>query len=182
MQVERTLRSETLFRGRIFDLERIEVELEDGTRAIREVVRHGGAAAVVARDSSGHHILVRQYRKAVDRPSLEIVAGLLEKGEEPIECAHRELLEESGRTAASMRYLGRIFPSPGYVSEEIHIFLATLDGGVTAQRPDSDERLDVVALSHAQVEAAMREGTICDAKTLAAWTLYRLHVPEDFAP
>ena len=180
MQIERTLKSELIYEGRVFRVERLDIELEDGTRSIREIVRHGGAVGVIARKAAGGHILVRQYRKAVELPSLEIVAGTLEPGEDPAECARRELLEESGCTAASMRYLGKLYPSPGYVSEEIHIFLAVLNEGRAAQDPDEDERLEIVEMSHAQVEAAMWDGTIRDSKTLGAWTMYRLHAPEDF--
>ena len=180
MQIERTLKTEIIYQGRVFDVERLDIELEDGTRSVREVVRHGGAVGVIARRPDGTHLLVRQYRKAVELPSLEIVAGTLEEGEDPAECAHRELLEESGCTAASMRYLGRLYPSPGYVSEEIHIFHAVLNEGRGEQSPDEDERLEVLEMTHAQIEDAMRDGTIRDSKTLGAWTMYRLHIPGDF--
>lgn len=96
---EKPLTEETTWTGRIFSISRLNVELPDGREAVRDVVRHCGAVAVVALTDDGRICLVRQYRTAIDRVTVEIPAGKLDPGEDPLDCAHRELLEETGYTA-----------------------------------------------------------------------------------
>jgi ADP-ribose pyrophosphatase len=169
--IEKTLNSEIVFDGLIFDVERLEIGREDGSRSARDVIRHHGAVALVTRKPDGQYVFVRQYRKAVEQMMLEIVAGTLEKGEDPVDCAKRELLEETGYIADEITHLGAIYPSPGYVDEKIDLYFAPVTGeglGV----PDADERLEPLEMNHAEVEAAITEGTFTDAKSLAAWMLY----------
>jgi 8-oxo-dGDP phosphatase len=117
------------FAGRVLSVETDRVDI-DGHVVDRDVVRHPGAAAVVALDEDGQVLLVRQYRHPVAHMLWEIPAGLLDKpDEDPIECAHRELMEEGGYTAEVMQPLLRLFVTPGGSDEVIHIFLAT---GITS--------------------------------------------------
>ena len=120
--------------------------------------------------------MVRQYRKAVEKEMLEIVAGTLTPGERPRRCASRELKEETGYTARSLIPLGLVLPSPGYIEERLHLFFARLKPGQGSRCLDHDEKLNVLRLTASQIEAAIRKGRIQDAKTLAAWTLYKLKV------
>jgi ADP-ribose pyrophosphatase len=169
---EATLSSETVFKGRIFDVERIHISLADGTRSVRDVIRHSGAVGVLAEQPDGRFVFVRQYRKAQERVLLEIVAGTLKRGEDPRLCAGRELEEETGWRAGELISLGPVLPSPGYVDERIELFYARLAGEAGAQALDPDERVEPVALTRAEVEAAIDAGTLCDAKSIAAWHLY----------
>ncbi len=169
---EKTLTKKTLYAGRILSLEVQEVELPDGTRAPRELIRHAPAVGVLARRADGAFVFVRQFRKAVERVMLEVVAGICEPGEKPVETAARELREETGYTAVKLVELGSAFATPGYVDEQFTLFFAELAaaGGVT--EPDVDERVEAVVLSRAEFERMLRAGEVCDAKTLAAWLLF----------
>ncbi len=153
------------WQGRIFSVQTLDVELPDGSHGYREVVRHHGGAAVVAvRD--GRVCLVRQYRVAQGRMTLEIPAGKLEPGEAGASCAARELMEETGLVAARLEPLLTTLGSPGFTDEHTEVFLATgLSQGPAA--PDEGEFVDAVWLLLADVRAAIRCGCIQDAKTVA---------------
>jgi len=169
---ERTLSTKTIYDGRILRLEVQEVELADGTRAPRELVRHAPAVAVLARRADGRFLFVRQYRKAVEQVVLEAVAGICEPGEAPAATAARELREETGCTAARLVELGAVYATPGYVDERITLFYAEVAGAAGPAQHDADERLEVVTATAAEVERWLQDGTLQDAKTLAVWILY----------
>jgi ADP-ribose pyrophosphatase len=171
---EKTLTRKTIFEGKLVSLEVQDVELEDGRRAYREFVRHAPAVGVVARLADGRFLFVRQFRKAVEKLMTEIPAGICEPGEAAEETARRELREETGFEARTLKKLGRIYPTPGYVDEVIDIFLADLPAQAGERKLDGDERLELVTMTEAAVETSIREGGIEDAKTLAAWMLYRV--------
>ena len=142
--------------------------MPDGKAASREVVQHPGAVAVVPLTSGGEVVLVRQYRYAVGEDLLEIPAGTLETGEDPAGCAERELLEETGRRAASLEVLGKVFPSPGFCTELIHLYLAHLeDGPGSLPCPEEDERLEVVVIPLSRALRMAGEGRFRDGKTVA---------------
>lgn len=169
---EKTISSKTLYTGRILGLEVQEIEMENGTRAVREIIRHRGAVAVLARRPDGKFVLVRQFRKPVEREMLEVVAGNREKGEDPEVCARRELLEETGYEARTLAHIGWIFPSPGYVDERIELFYAETAHAAQDTNPDEDESVEVVLLDRDEIMKRIREKTINDSKTLAAWVQY----------
>lgn len=166
---EKTIASRTLYKGRILGLEVQDVELENGKKALREIVRHGGAVAVLARTPDGRYVFVRQFRKPVERDLLEVVAGNRDPGEDPAACARRELEEETGYRAASLVPLGYIYPSPGYGDERIDLFHAETEAVRGAAAPDDDENLDVILLASNEVCERIRSGEIVDSKTLAIW-------------
>lgn len=169
---EKTVAKKTLYSGRILGLEVQEVELPHGQRALREIIRHRGAVAVLARRSDGRFLLVKQFRKPVEQVLLEVVAGNREPNESAEECARRELREETGYRARSLEHLGFIYPSPGYVDERIDIFYAETEGETEPARPDADEMLELATLTAAELVARIVAKEIHDSKTLAAWMMY----------
>ena len=173
---ERTLKSRTVFKGRVLNVEVLDIEVEPGKRSVREIVRHLGAAVVLARLADGRFVFVRQFRKAVEREMLEVVAGGLERGEAPAACAARELTEETGYKASRLIKLGTAYPAPGYTDEKLHIFFADVRSAQGVGEPDEDERIEVSYLSEKDVDGLIKAGKIHDAKTLSAWLLWKMRV------
>ena len=169
---EKTIETTPIFEGRILNLEVLDVELEDGTRTTREVIRHGGAVAAVARLDRDQFIFVRQFRKPVERCMTEVVAGTLNPGEDPDACLRREIEEEIGHRTHRLHKLGFIYPSPGYMDEKIHIYIADVFAGETTHGQDPDERVESVTLTRDQFEGLIQKGEIQDSKTLSAWYLF----------
>ena len=165
---ERMESSQTIFEGHIVKLTVDQVRLPDGKEAQREVVFHPGGVAVLALDGEERVYLVRQYRYPIRQLLLELPAGKLDHGQEdPIEGARRELAEETGLEAEEWTYLGHILASPGFCTEDLHMYLAR---GLTRkeQHLDEDEFLDVVIIPFSELVGQVMDGTITDAKTVAA--------------
>ena len=162
---EQVLTQETAWSGKIFDVECLEVKLPNGRVSRRDVVRHHGAVAVVALTESGKIALVRQYRTALDRVTVEIPAGKLEPGEDPLDCAKRELKEETGFVAGRIAYLTTIASSCGFTDELIHLYLAT-QLSFEGASPDEDEFLNVDLVDVQDLVDAVLDGKIEDAKTV----------------
>lgn len=174
MSQERTLRSERIFQGKLVGLRVDTVELPSGVQTRREIVEHGACTAIVAIDANGEVVLVRQFRKAVEEALLEIPAGNVESGEEPLDCACRELEEETGFGAEKWQKLGFFYTSPGFCTEGMHVFLAT--GLRQASRePDADEIIDVVRVPFDEIVGLIASGEVRDAKSVAG-LLMALHV------
>lgn len=176
---ETAIASERVFDGRLLKVDRVQVALDDGTKTSREVVRHPGAAVVLCRKSSGTFVFVRQYRFAAGCDLLEAVAGTLDAGEDPEQCAYREVEEETGYRPLDVIPLGAAYPAPGYTEERLHFFYAAIPETPGHQAPDEDERVEVVELSASRIEEMIAAGQIYDAKTLAAWLLYLRRMPND---
>lgn len=170
---EETVSSEQVYTGRIVRLRVDEVRLVPAGRlARREVVEHPGAVAIVPVTPDGHVLLVRQYRYAAGEELLEIPAGTLEPGEDPTDCAVRELAEETGHRATRVELLTSVFMSPGFCNELIHIYLARLEGMAGGPRdPDEDEQLEVVRLPLARALDLARSGQLRDAKSVVGLCL-----------
>jgi len=164
---EKTMSTETIYEGKVIDVHVDEVELPDGSKSKREIVRHPGAVAVIAKTEDNKYLFVRQFRKPLDRTIIEIPAGKLEKGEDPAETAKRELLEETGYRCKSVKHIVSFYTSPGFADERIHLYFAS---GLTAgtQLTDADEFLDVLELTLEEAEDYVRKREIYDAKTLYA--------------
>jgi len=159
-----------VYAGRVVSLQVDEIELAGGRWAVREVVKHPGAVVIAAVDAEGKVVLVKQYRHPVGRWLLELPAGGLEPGEDPLAAAQRELREEVGLEAKVWQPLGEFYSSPGYASELLHAFLATDLTSVPTQ-PDDDEELVVVR--HPLQGLLENPAQIADAKTLATLLLLR---------
>ncbi len=170
----KTLSSEKVFSGKIIQVYKDQVLLENGIRTEREVVRHRDAAAVVAINDRNEILMVRQYRYAIAQEQLEIPAGLLDEGETPLEAARRELLEETGYKAAHWQQLLSVFMSPGAHDEEIHIFLATDLRAAGRQSLDEDELLTLETVPLDTVLHDIEAGRIKDGKTVTGILAYRL--------
>lgn len=162
---ETILSTEPVFEGRLLKVYVNTVELPDGRSAIREVIRHQGAVAVVAFDDDNNVLLVRQYRAGIDREIVEIPAGLLEAGEDPAACAERELREETGYRPGVLESLGGYHVAPGYTNEYIHLYLARdLEPAPLAQ--DSEEFLELIRLPFDDALALVESQEISDSKTI----------------
>lgn len=143
------------------------VELQNGDTAIREVVDHTGGVGILAITPEGAVPLVRQFRYPFKSETLEVPAGKLEPGEDPLQCAKRELSEETGYTARTFIPLGSLLPSPGYCAETLYIYLA-LDLTRGAQHLDPDEFLNVEYYSLEKLHQMVMDNTLTDAKTVLA--------------
>lgn len=163
-----TLRSEEIYHGKTFNV-RIDEVREDDLTYKREIVVHRGSAVIVPLFDDGTVALVKQWRQPAGKYLLEIAAGSLEEGEDPRTGAIRELEEEIGCTAASIEHLCSFYVSPGFLSEKMHLFLAT-GLSETAQNLDEDERIEIVRLPLGEAVELCRNGTIEDAKTIIGLT------------
>ncbi|BFL41463.1 NUDIX hydrolase [Agathobaculum sp. NSJ-28] len=171
---EKQLSYQYFFEGKIMKARLDEVLLPNGRRARREVCEHVGGVGVLPVDRSGNIILVRQFRYPYDTELLEIPAGKLDHGAEDFTaCGARELKEETGCTAGRIVPLGAQYPSPGFLTEVVHLF-AALDLTEGEMQPDEDEFVEVVRLPIAEVEAMIARDEIRDAKTIVAMYRARL--------
>lgn len=163
--LEKKIDRETMYEGLIFDVVQHEVALPNGQTALRDVVYNPDAAAVVAIDEDMNVIMVRQYRIADDRITLEIPAGKCDQGETIETCAVRELQEETGYIAGSISLLHSALVSPGFSTERIYVYYGT---GLTMGRtnPDEDEFVEVVKIPLKDVIEMVEENTIQDGKTI----------------
>lgn len=166
------LASRRIYAGRVVRLDLDTVRFPDGSTGELEVIRHPGAAAIVpcASDPRGQDptiLMIRQYRYAAGGPLWEIPAGTLDPGEDPEACARRELLEETGVSAARLERLTSIFTTPGFTDEVIHLYVAS---DLTTGEPsrERDEFIEVVPQPLSRVLALIRDGEVRDAKTIVA--------------
>ena len=168
--------SETIYDGKILHVERWQVTCPNGRSATREIVVHKGAAAVVPVYPDGTTLLVRQHRVAVDRITLEIPAGKLDSvSEDPLDCAVRELEEETGLRAGRMTLLTSLLTTPGFCTEKIAIYLAQgLSQGET--HPDEDEFLGLVRLPLSEAVAMVMRGELRDGKTICGLLMANEHL------
>lgn len=165
----------TLHHGRVFDITVENVTFPNGVNLDMEIIRHPGASAIVPLTEKGEVVMLKQYRHAMGDTLWEIPAGTFDGKEDPLVCARRELLEETGYAAATWTPLGAVTPVPGYSDERIHLFLAR-DLTAQTQNLDADEIIEVHKVPLERVAAMIIEGRIEDAKTIAAVyrTLHRI--------
>src|SRR3990170_3885114 len=159
---EQTVRGEWVFRGKLLQVRRDLVRLPDGTSTEREYIEHPGAVMIIPLLATDELVMERQYRYPLRSDVLELPAGKIDAGEQPLECGKRELLEETGYVASIWRYIATTHPVVGYSDERIEIFLAQ---GLTHQgaSPDDDEQIEVFKLPLATALDWVREGRITDS-------------------
>jgi len=171
-------RQSKLHEGRVFSLVTENVTLENGVTIDLDIIRHPGASAIVPLTENKTLLMIRQYRHAVGDFIWEIPAGTLDPGEIPIDCAKRELIEETGFSANTWQKLGEITPLPGYSDERIHIFFAT-DLSPVRQNLDRDEILQVHEVPFDEALKMVQRGEIEDAKTLSGLFMASLSLGPD---
>ncbi|XEC92822.1 NUDIX domain-containing protein [Paenibacillus tarimensis] len=172
---EETIKSEPVFKGKIISLQVDTVKLPEGGTATREIVRHPGASAVLAL-LDGKMLVVEQYRKPLEKYQVEIPAGKLDPGEDPMEAACRELEEETGYRAKTIKPVSAFYTSPGFADEKLYLYFTDkLEKG--DMRLDEDEYLKAETITFEEAQRFIREERISDAKTIVAvyaWHIYRL--------
>ena len=163
--------SQKVYEGKVFNIEK-DIIKPDGRTTGRETVRHNGASAMVAVDDEGRILFVRQYRHSAGAMTLEIPAGTLEKGEDPYDCAVRELEEETGCKCEKMQFMLKFYSSIGFCSEILYIYLATgLSQGCAD--PDDDEFIEIERYTPDEAVQMIFDGRIYDSKTIAAVLAYK---------
>lgn len=165
--IETFVGGQQVFKGMLLDVRRDVVALPDGSQATREYVVHPGAVVVVPLLDDGRLVMERQFRYPVGRVMVEFPAGKLDAGEQPLACAQRELIEETGYRARQWALAGTMRNAVGYSTEVIHILFARqLQAG--AQALDDGELLELALMDEAELDAAVARGELTDAKTLIA--------------
>lgn len=166
---EKTISKEQIFSGKVIDLYVEDVELPNGKTSKREIVKHPGAVAILAVTEEGKIIMVKQFRKPLERAIVEIPAGKLEKGEEPEYTALRELEEETGYTAKKLTKITAFYTSPGFADEIVHVFLAEELSVLEEKRAlDEDEFVEVMEVTLEDALKLVESREVYDAKTAYA--------------
>ena len=161
---EKTLSSEKKYEGVIFTITQDTAELENGKTAVRDVLWHSGGVCVIPVTDNNEILLVKQFRYPFQTVTVEAPAGKLNSGEEPAECGRRELLEETGCTCKKYTFIGKLYPSPGYVDEIIYLYLAE-DLEYSQQSLDEDEFLDIVKIPFDKAIEMVMANEIPDSKS-----------------
>ena len=162
-----------LFRGKVFDLQVDEIEYDSGNKGIREVAIHGGGAVVVPVKEDGKIIMVKQFRYPFKKFLLELPAGKLDLNEDPQKCAERELTEETGFATGSITRLGSIYTTPGFCTEELHIYLAKGLKPGNHSREEGEYGMEVFEFTIKEIEEKISSGEIVDAKTICGIFYYK---------
>lgn len=163
---EKTIQSESIFNGKIIDVQVDDVLLPNGKTSKRELVKHPGAVAVIAITKEKKILFVEQYRKPLERSIVEIPAGKLEAGEKPENTAIRELEEETGYTTSRLQYVTSFYTSPGFADEVIHLYYTDEVYKLEEEVPgDEDEFVEVIELTLSEAKQYEKEQRIYDAKT-----------------
>ncbi len=171
----KVLKSDILYTGKVFRLQRDTVIEPGGVQVERDIVVHPGSVVVLPIFQDGRVLLIRQYRHSVGEFLWELVAGRKEPNENPVVAARRELLEETGYTAKRMRKLLRVIPTPGFVNEWMWIFAAEkLKEG--AAQPEEDEKITPRKFTLKQVDSMIERGTLRDAKSIVGLLYYMRYV------
>jgi len=167
-----SIEEEELYSGRIFQLKRETLQIGSAPPHIWDLIRHPGATAVLPIQNNGNVVLLKQWRRAINKIIYEIVAGLLEEGEDPKAGSLREMQEEAGYKAGRLTPLGGLYSAPGFCNEYIHLFLGTeLEKSSLPQ--DLHEGIDVVEMPLDDALSLIDQGEINDAKTICALLRYQ---------
>ncbi len=166
MAKERTLSSQLIYDGRAVKLRVDTVQMASGRETTREIVEHSDCVAIIAVDADGNVLLVEQFRKPVEKELLEIPAGGIDLGEDPVDCVRRELGEETGFSPRKVERLGGFYSAPGYCTEYLHLYLAT-DLTPSQLYAEDTESIRLVPVPVSQIPGLIASGSICDTKSIA---------------
>ncbi|MDD2352072.1 MAG: NUDIX hydrolase [Candidatus Caldatribacteriota bacterium] len=171
---EKTIKSEIIYNGRVVNLRKDEVTLPDGKRSTREIIDHPGAVVVLAQGKQENVIMVRQFRKAIEDVLLELPAGTLEPQESRLNCAQRELEEETGYQAKNWEKVYEFYSAPGFCNEKLTLFFAW-NLKKTKTNTDNDEFIEIIEYDRKNIISLLKNNKIRDAKTLIGilWWLNR---------
>jgi ADP-ribose pyrophosphatase len=158
--------SKTLFEGKVFNLKVDEIEYDSGNKGIREVIVHPGGAVVIPVTNEGKLVMVTQIRYPFQTTLLEFPAGKLDIDEDPLDCAIRELEEETGYKSGKVNKLGKIYTAPGYCTETLHIYVAQELKKGDHKREEGEQGMEVFELSLEEIEKKINNGEIVDAKSI----------------
>ncbi len=164
--VEKTLSSQLIYDGRVVKLRVDTVRMPDGRETRREIVEHSDCVAIVAIDANDDVLLVKQFRKSVEKELLEIPAGGIEPGEDPVTTVRREMQEETGYLPQKVERLGGFYSTPGYCTEYLYLYLTT-DLTPSPLYAEDTEDIRLVRAPLSQISGLITSGSICDAKSIA---------------
>lgn len=176
---EKQISSQLIHDAGFIQIHHDEIELPNGKITQRMVVRHSGAACVLAITDENQVVLVRQWRYATGQALLELPAGKLDAGEDPAECALRELAEETPYTAERVEKILHFYSAPGFCDEVLHIYRAVNVQANSSLKPDEDEFVETVLMSKNEARQAIADNTICDAKTLIALQVWLMESDDE---
>jgi ADP-ribose pyrophosphatase len=162
---EKTLSEKHIYSGKIINVDSLEVLLPDGKKATRDIITHPGASVVVPISDNDEVYMVRQFRKPIEQETLEVPAGKLDPGEEPIDCAKRELTEETGLTAKKVKHLISVYSTPGFSNEILHIY-AAMDLTEGEAHADEDEFISSERIPVKKLVDMVLNHEITDSKTV----------------
>ena len=171
MAEEKTLSSQLVYQGRAVRLRVDTVRVSGGRETTREIVEHDDCIAVIAVDAEGRVLLVKQFRKAVEKELLEIPAGGIDSGESPEDAVSREMREETGYLPRRVERVGGFYSAPGYSTEYLYLYLAT-DLIPSRLFAEDTEGISLVRVSPEQIPELISSGSICDAKSIAGLLTY----------
>lgn len=163
----KVLKSEIKYHGKVFDHQVDEIQYDSGNVGIREIAVHPGGAVVIPVKDDGKIILVKQFRYPLQKTLIELPAGKLDKNEDPLKCAVRELEEETGYKAKSFVKLGAIYTAPGYCTEILHIYKAVGLIPGNHNREEGEQGMEILEFSLDEIKQKILSGEINDAKTIA---------------
>jgi len=169
--VEKTLSSQLIYDGRAVKLRVDTVRMPSGRETRREIVEHRDCVAIVAVDADDNVLLVKQFRKSVEKELLEIPAGGIDPGEDPVTTVRREMQEETGYLPGKVEKLGGFYSSPGFCTEYLHLYLAT-DLTPSPLYAEDTESIKLVRVPISQIPSLIASGSICDAKSIAGLLIY----------
>ncbi|UCG54401.1 MAG: NUDIX hydrolase [Dehalococcoidia bacterium] len=169
--MEETLSSQEIYKGRILNLRIDKVRLSSGRCTKREIIEHSNCVAIVAVDENDNVLLVKQFRKPVERELLEIPAGCIEEGEEVEVTVIREMREETGYRPQKVKRLGGFYSTPGYCTEYLHLYLAT-DLIVDELHAEDTDEIELVLVPLHEIAGLISAGSINDAKSIIGLLLY----------
>ena len=166
MVEEKTLSSQLIYEGRAVRLRVDTVQMPGGRETTREIVEHSDCVAIIAIDADDNVLLVSQFRKPIGKELLEIPAGGINPGEDPVDCVCRELREETGYLPGKVERLGGFYSAPGYCTEYLHLYLAT-DLTPSPLQAEDTENIRLVRVPLSQVSSLVKSDRVCDGKSIA---------------